>query len=394
MGKKRVVKSYALATWALALLLRLSTSAVGEEMQFFAGGHDARCTNCAFVQAVGTITKSTPEAFARFLKKHDVNFVPKSIRLHSSGGDLAAGIKLGETFRALGFATEVGSDREIANGKEVCSDEEPRLGDICLELHPYFGGRTSVRKPGVCASACAYAFLGGVERVIVSPSKLGFHRFRSVHVMSRPLSGLFAGMLLDEAQKETASLVLYAMKMGVDAHVVAGLAAEAGAGEMHWVSDNEASEFNVRYQPSAWKPWRLETDRGGVIARSDTYNGRSSMLAYCERDGQAYVELRDRNEDWDIGYWFEQNRTCPIDGKHTVFGELVSPDNTSVRKGKGGRVTMRFQLPTRAPKLTSPALFDDNIGAYPTACSTIRYGGTMQNFKAAVDVAMKACLSR
>ena len=62
-------------------------------------------------------------------------------------------ILLGEKFRELGLSTEVGSSKFYPDSK------------------------TYTPEPGICASACAYAFLGGVGRMLDETAKLGFHRF-------------------------------------------------------------------------------------------------------------------------------------------------------------------------------------------------------------------------
>lgn len=384
VAKNRIPILFLFAALALA-----GHTAGAEEMRFLPGGHDVRCEECSFIQAIGTITEATPAKFAEFVENTET--APKRIRLHSPGGNLAAGLKLGEAFRELGFATEVGADREIGTDEEVCP-EKPNVLTYCTTPRPFFGNRASVRKPGTCASACAYAFLGGVERAFQSPSKLGFHRFYIADTLSKPIGELLAGKVMDDAQQQTASLVLYALKMGVDAEVVA-LAAEAGADDMHWVSDEEAIGLGIRYQPNSWKPWRLETRRGGVVALSEIFDGSSSMMAYCLSNGMAFVELSDRGEDWDVAAWFEQNRTCPFEGKHPVFGELVPPGDVNIIKGDGGWATMRFQLKSKTPALTTPELLDMNTGAYPTACSSVRFQGSSENFKESVRVAMQACLS-
>jgi hypothetical protein len=77
----------------------------------------------------------------------------QQIRLPSSSG----GVMLGELFRARDFATEVGSSK-------LNSDV------------PIPGSKNVYTKtPGSCSSACAMAFLGGVERTLDPDSTLGFH---------------------------------------------------------------------------------------------------------------------------------------------------------------------------------------------------------------------------
>ena len=76
------------------------------------------------------------------------------VYLHSPGGRLTEGIKLGLLFRKYGLWTSVG---------QLVKDDNSRLpipADSAL-----------------CASACAIAFLGGKNRSLGKNDKLGFHQF-------------------------------------------------------------------------------------------------------------------------------------------------------------------------------------------------------------------------
>jgi hypothetical protein len=91
-------------------------------------------------QAIGTITTDTPEAFRRFLKSADASY-SKELHLHSPGGDLVAALELGQLIREAGLSTYVGRSIPLEGLMDVYDYNRP-----------------------VCASACAYAFLGGVTR--------------------------------------------------------------------------------------------------------------------------------------------------------------------------------------------------------------------------------------
>ena len=124
---------------------------------------------------------------------------------------MGAGVALGEIFRARGFATEVGSTKL-----------DPESVPI------------SAKAPGRCASACAFAFLGGIERTLDPDSKLAFHRS---HFGGIEPTGNDAQMLI-------AALLLYIVNMGVDARLIK-LATETGPSEARWIRPNEARELQV-----------------------------------------------------------------------------------------------------------------------------------------------------
>jgi len=183
-------------------------------MHFEEVRNGGNCTGCAYVQATGEITSDTSREFEAFASKQ---LAADIVRLNSPGGSLVGGIALGELFRSRGICTEVGSS----------APRDPGVAD---------------RSPGVCASACAYAFLGGVERSLDEGAKLGFHRFYQENALERPSAKLFTGQDLGDAQIITAGLTLYTLKMGVDASLIA-LAASAGPNEMHWISREEAQKL-------------------------------------------------------------------------------------------------------------------------------------------------------
>lgn len=349
-------------------------------MQFLGGGNDIRCGDCAFIQAVGPITPTTPADFEAFLARE--RYTPKRVRLHSPGGNLAAGIALGELLRAKGFSTEVGNDRLDTAGNV-----------------PAVGGRASERVPGECASACAYAFLGGVERRLDTNSRLGFHRFYRQSAIQNPTATLFTGHDLDEAQKLTAALVLYVVRMGVDGRVVS-LAAEAGPSEMRWINSDEARTLGVAHEPRKWRPWRIETFRGGVLAISETNDLRTKMVISCSRRNGPQLVLtdtipppREPSPLGDFAAWFEQNRNCVDDAGHPVLGARVHPSRVEVIRMGEHTAAIRFRLPNSNPPLTSPAIFDRAGTSYPNACSTYEYQGALENFVPAARVALRNCFS-
>ena len=77
-----------------------------------------------------------------------------------------------------------------------------------------------------------------------------------------------------------------------------------------------------------------------------------------------------------------------------MFGDLIAPDSTEVIAESDGRATLRFWLTTRNLPPAPPALLDLYSGAYPPACASVRYRGTDENFRAAIRIAMKACVDR
>jgi hypothetical protein len=134
----------------------------------------------SFLQAIGTITKETPAEFARFMAS-DAGKISKDLALHSPGGDVLAGLELGRAIRHARLNTSIG--RSI-----------PLEG--VMRVYRY--------KEATCASACAYAFLGGIGR-------------------SYPAGAVYA--LKRDAAALPEPVAQYVTEMGVDPRL---LTAEAG----------------------------------------------------------------------------------------------------------------------------------------------------------------------
>jgi hypothetical protein len=101
------------------------------------------------VYVSGPIARGDAERFLAFVRLKKLDFA--KVVFDSPGGSLYEGMKLGRAIRELGFMTAV--DRQ----------SEGRRGPA-----------------PICASACAYAYAGGVSRFLDAASgRIGIHQFRS-----------------------------------------------------------------------------------------------------------------------------------------------------------------------------------------------------------------------
>jgi hypothetical protein len=189
------------------------SSAIAEPMHFEVNGTGGNC--CRWIQATGEITQDTPTVFEALLRSS--KFTPGVVRLNSQGGGAGAAVTLGEIFRARGFATEVGSSKPNPESVSIAGGEN---------------GYT--KTPGVCASACAFAFLGGIKRTLDPESKLGFHR--AFFATGTPTT--------NDTQEFIAALLLYIVNMGVDARLIV-LANEASPNELRLIRPDEARDLRV-----------------------------------------------------------------------------------------------------------------------------------------------------
>ena len=329
-----------------AVLALVGSKATAEPMSFTIGATPQRCGDpgCGgWISAIGEITSTTPLEFEKFLKKHPFRLA--AIRFTSPGGDLFSGLQLGQQIRKEGLNTEA----------------------------------------EVCASACAYAFLGGVKRSFVtSQTVFGVHRFYRKKAALNPTLRQFSGADLDDTQKVMAGLMLYATEMDVDLRILA-VASEAGAEEMRWISEKEAQELKVIHDPGRWLPWKISPYLGGIIAYSETDGGERYMQISCSKMQGGSFTLIDRTADIE---WLKQ---CVSMERHPILGLTVT--QASVRTGRNGFPIVNFFFGKTKPTFDNASVFN-NTSLYPMACISPfdGYAGTTEGLRVAGTLALKNCI--
>ena len=170
-----------------------------------------------YIIADGVIDTNTPERFQAFLKNdHAEGF---KILLNSSGGNLAAGLKLGRIVRAAKLKSQVGRVKSDGAFGEIVNDAR-------------------------CLSACAYSFLGGRTREVPKGNKIGFHQFY-LSGQSDALSTKAAqSVAIASSQKISAIIISYIVEMGVDARIFSR-ATEADRDEMFYPTQEQLHEYQL-----------------------------------------------------------------------------------------------------------------------------------------------------
>lgn len=177
--------------------------------------------DCAeVISAEGEIDNDTADRFVAFLadhlKDHDLRPV---VLLESPGGTVVGAMQLGAVFRNIGAAVIVASARPDADGEGV---------------HV---------APGACLSACVYAFIGGVRRVVPPVSRLGIHRMViTEHVPTA--SGGTATQQIFGSSEIVSSLAAYTRAMGVDPHMI-GFAETIAPDRLHIVTPREIARWRL-----------------------------------------------------------------------------------------------------------------------------------------------------
>lgn len=164
-----------------------------------------------WILAQGEITTDSPRFLSEAIAKPG-EASPRGVILQSRGGRLQAGLEMGRIIRANGLETRAGGIACPDSADDSAPGGQQSPDGLGLPTVPNMH-----EDPGICASACAYAFLGGSQRQS-QPGALGFHRISAIAP---------AGMEAEEiAAAETEmlrDLLLYVLAMGAEAELV-GLA--------------------------------------------------------------------------------------------------------------------------------------------------------------------------
>lgn len=193
----------------------------------------------------GNLEAGTPELFVASMRQVLNQDLPvETVVLHSRGGDLAAGLKLGTLFRTIGLSTQV-------------VDE------------------------GVCASSCAYAFIGGRTRTLSPAGYLGVHRFSP--------AGADPGA--DSSQQVVNTLTNYVESMGVSTNLVR-LAAQADPTSLRRITTNQAYQLNVDNTRRDKPLWTIQANHDELdlmLKNTSIGSDREALVNMRQADGKTLV---------------------------------------------------------------------------------------------------------
>ena len=271
----------------------------------------------SWIQATGIITTETPSVFKQFLTRNGRPGLPDTIYLHSRGGNLMAGLQLGEMIRKNDFNTQIGRTIDLEGG--------------------FTYGTVHIQEPyeypvAYCMSACAYAFLGGASRSYSSKDIYGIHRFG---VRKGTVSG-------DEAQLISSFVAKYIQDMGVDLSVFE-LASETDfEHDIYRVPTDLAKKMKIIYDPSGITQFIIEYRNGSAIAKFDVSERerRLSGAIVCSPQGPVLM-IFDRT--YRIPDDFEAVRNFPAEFKS---GKKILNGRASYARPEGrSPAVMEFLIP-------------------------------------------------
>lgn len=257
------------------------------------------CDTCRWIAADGVIERDTAEKFQAFLNSRGLVSTPGiQVHLNSPGGDLLGGVILGKIIREMKFDTVVSTSEteEIWEGNV----HKSKNSDIVSE----------------CSSACAFAFVGGVNRYAGSRTpadrvgfqltgKLGVHQFYDISALSD--SGALTRSADDAIGDQfiVALLLRHLDEMGVSAELLQ-LASQTPPLGMHYLSDEELVRTHADNQ--AITNVTLRGYRNGVatVEIKFTRPGSSYNLEiYCDKNTLNLLS----NITWEGQYDIELHRS-------------------------------------------------------------------------------------
>lgn len=254
----------------------------------------ANAVESCYTTIVGKIDENTPVDFEKFLEQ---NLNTNKVLLNSTGGNLLAGLKLGQIFRDRNISTFV--------GRAVKNDSINGLWRFLI---------------GECYSSCAYAFLGGSNRFVPEESSLGFHQFfwdPQTTYVNRSAEGAAT-----ESQLVSGLIAGYIASMGVDGTLL-WAASRAQSDDLYIPNFSELITLKI-VTVQGFGRFTLIPVGDGVAARAlrrhddlhrDPY---AQVVAYCWGGDPFLYFTSNKNEP----VWSElnPNRNAPRQTERAIFG--------------------------------------------------------------------------
>ena len=264
------------------------------------------CPTCRWIDAEGEITETSASKLRDHLLANPP-FPGETIVINSPGGSLIGGLALGRAIRQAGLSTHLA---------------EVRRED----------GTTTLVDGGVCASACAYAFLGGVNRSMTAGARYGLHQFYADAPAPVDLRSSTRAV-----QDLVASLTKYVTDMGVRADIVQ-LATRTRSDSVYWLEPSDALSYGVVNSSGINPPprWVFETGtRAGPRVRTTLANEtQEDQSVVCAAPGLPIVWWVNRSlliskgdealdyhwRDIEVGFSSEQGELGPFKARLMVEG--------------------------------------------------------------------------
>jgi hypothetical protein len=308
------------------------------------------CIGCILIRADGEITNSTASEFESFiLNKDETLNKDTTLVLNSPGGSLAGGLEMGSLLRARGISTHIARIESPPNDAFSLAE-------------------------GVCASSCAYAFLGGQRRSIEQRSRYGVHQVSTYSDDSIPLS-----QAVKTTQDVISQVIQYVEDMGASTEIVT-LATRTSDESIRWLEEGELSSFGIVnsaglaqqrpwekvYQSMSWAVTSLLSDgsRDRLIMNCDEFpsstntaghvrvifrqqkklpTGHPLSGSFSELPTQVYFKGRVVHEEQEQLYLFDHEG-------HATYGLQIPASTISSAVSEGEAISIRVKYPEDFPE--------------------------------------------
>lgn len=251
----------------------------GRPMTFFWGSIGTPLGESRAIFGDGDFTLSTPNTLREFLKQSDYS-PDTTIYLNSRGGDLAAGMEVGDIIR----------DAHLNTGVARNQRDESERGAI----DPLANTRVY---PGYCISACTLAFLGGVSRKVDAGSTYAVHQVAMDCIQKDAARKRFPWVLLagvnycpelSEAvamvQVATGAVVKYVQDKGADPLFLSEMS-KADSRSINPLTQAQLDAFRINFTLSE-EVWKFDTDPAGGFflgyEQKDEWRAHTVQF-YCDR---------------------------------------------------------------------------------------------------------------
>jgi hypothetical protein len=215
-----------------------------------------------------------------------------------------------------------GLDKEGGKATDLFAEEE-----TCQQCSYSCDSPTLLAKEGICFSACAYAFLGGVGREVGENGIYGVHQFRS-------LNGMFK-----ESDTQVAMTVLatYLDEMSIDRKLL-DLASVTPTVDIEPITSDIARKLNIdNYNPPIGE-WEIEVSRSGKLFAYVTQRlpGHDARIIF-------FLSRRSNQFHGTIHYFIRQGFRTPDEIAY-AFSTNKSPQISGERYSSRLRVTDWWKL--------------------------------------------------
>lgn len=237
---------------AFSLGLMFSPATAGASIKVLQSTYPDGTAAPAELYLSGEITTSTKQEMLAALDQ--IGRKVPMLYLDSAGGDLVAGMELGEAIRRRGINTSIGKS----------------------------SGNYGKPLPGICYSACVLTFSGGHFRFADQNARIGIHRFYRRTTSTSDL---------DVGQVVSAAITSYLIRMGVSPLLFEKMA-QVGGGKMQLLPISEASGLSLVNNGILSPQWGIEGKQGTVYLKGERNLERYRQADRHLRESQRRQDFR------------------------------------------------------------------------------------------------------